>query len=162
MPYWVPGLPLLLALSWFMLITGRLAFPGRLLGRWQSSKYFASSLLARNLATQIDQAAASKSDGPTIRGLYQPPMLRWALEADPDQVQSQADQEASPARAQRQSRRLRLAANLYEAMQTIHAQRLRTGLALFGCIVLGGGLTLIYALALFVPMVRLLKDIVGP
>ena len=166
MPYWGPGIPILIGLVWFLLISGHLTLPRWLPGRWQASRYLAASSLARNLATQIDQTNNSQSLGSlavspdsssSMPGVIQSPMLRWALSA----TSGREPAESAEVTAQQQSRRLHLAANLYERMQTIRSQQFRIGLTLFACIFLGGGLTLLYSLTLFAPLVQLLKDIVG-
>lgn len=165
MPYWVPGLPLLIALIAWLLFTGRVTLPKWLPGRKQLFQYSSASQLARNLATQVDRDSNSASSlalfanrsGKDWRGLMQAPMLRWALATEAPPVGQPED---TAAIAQHHSRRLRLAASLYETMHAIHAQQFRSWLILFCCVVLGGGVTLIYVLALFVPLVELLKDMV--
>ncbi len=165
MPYWVPGIPLLLGLMWFMLLAGYWSMPRWLLGRGQSSKYLGSALVAHNLAVQVEQThsdrAGAKADvAVEDYSLAQSPMMRWALSTSSGGESAASSPHVMVDNGQ-QARRLRLTANLYDTMQTIHAQRLRVGLTLFACIVLGGGMTLVYALALFGPLVQLLNDIVG-
>lgn len=168
MPYWVPGLPLLILFLACLLFTGRLRLPRWLPVHWQSLRYSSASQLAQNIELQL-RFVSVKSEG-TIdeqftkqwRGLLQSPMLQWALAKN---VPSPPENTAGPnsdsfSATQQRSRRLQLAANLYATMHTIHAQRFRGWLILIACIVFGGGLTLLYGLALFAPLVQLLKDIV--
>lgn len=174
MPYWGPGLPVLALVVVWLLFTGRLTLPRWLPGRRQAYRYSAASMLARNMAVQMDRAVEGSSAEqlistgqrvPALRGLLQSPMLRWAL-ASEQATASTATEQPIESTGQslatlQQARRLRLAANLYETMQTMHAMQFRGWLILLACIGLGGGLTLLYSLALFMPLVQLLKDIIG-
>ncbi len=46
-------------------------------------------------------------------------------------------------------------------MQGIRTQQFRGWMIILSGILLGGGVTLVYALALFAPLIELIKDIVG-
>ncbi len=132
-------------------------------------------MLARNLAVQMDRTGDGSSaeqliplgkGTSSLKGLLQSPMLRWALASQPSVMATATGQApigstGEPLTAIQQTRRLRLAANLYETMQASHAAQFRGWLILSMCVVLGGGLALLYSLALFVPLVQLLKDIIG-
>lgn len=172
MPYWGPGLPVLALVVVWLLFTGRLTLPRWLPGRRQAYRYSAASMLARNMAVQMDRAVEGSSAEqlistgqgvPALRGLLQSPMLRWALAGEQTTAteQTAVGSTGKPLAMLQQARRLRLAANLYETMQTMHAMQFRGWLILLACIGLGGGLTLLYGLALFMPLVQLLKDIIG-
>lgn len=175
MPYWGPGLPVLALVVVWSLFSGRLTLPRWLPGRRQAYRYSAASMLARNVAVQMDRAVEGSSAEqlistgqgvPALRGLLQSPMLRWALASEQTTATTVTEQAligstGQPLATLQQARRLRLAANLYETMQTMHAMQFRGWLILLACIVLGGGITLLYGLALFMPLVQLLKDIIG-
>lgn len=178
MPYWGPGLPVLAVVVVWLLFTGRLTLPRWLPGRRQAYRYSAASMLARNLAVQMDRSVEGSSAEqlistgqgvPWLRGLLQSPMLRWALASEQTTAttattvteQAAIGSTGEPLAMLQQARRLHLAANLYETMQTMHAMQFRGWLILLACIVLGGGLTLLYGLALFMPLVQLLRDIIG-
>ena len=165
MPFWVPALPLAVLIFWALLATGRVALPAWLPSRRRSLHYQSASLASRNLAAQLGCEHAVASNAPMdisdaalrwIPGRIPSPMLSWAMARPRD-----ATTEDPLAINQQQSHRLGLVANLFERMQVIHVQRSRTLLVLLTCIVLGGGLALMYALALFLPLIQVLKDILG-
>jgi type II secretory pathway component PulF len=74
-----------------------------------------------------------------------PPFLRWAL----------WHAEASIGRA----RALEMAAGLYEESARRRTARLRVLLPVLACVLVAGGATLVYALALFVPVVEMLRSL---
>ena len=74
-----------------------------------------------------------------------PPFLRWAL--------CHSDETIGRPQA------LRMAANTYRESAQRRAERLRVLAPLVTCIVLGGGVTLLYGLALFIPVVQMLKGL---
>ena len=74
---------------------------------------------------------------------YFPPFLRWAL--------WQSDDAMPPSQA------LRLAANVYRESAERRAERSRIAVPIVACVILGGGATLLYALALFLPITELLQ-----
>jgi len=94
--------------------------------------------------------AASLDQGPMLSeesrlALRIPPFLRYALwHAEPSIGRARA---------------LRMAASLYRDSAQRHLERLRVTAPLVLCIVLGGGVTLLYGLALFVPVVEMLRGL---
>jgi general secretion pathway protein F len=74
-----------------------------------------------------------------------PPFLRWAL--------WHAEESVGRARA------LAIAAELYQAAAQRRMARLRVVLPLATCVLVGGGATLLYGLALFVPVVEMLRSV---
>jgi general secretion pathway protein F len=72
-----------------------------------------------------------------------PPFLRWAL----------LHSEATTGRA----RALHMAASIYRQAAKRREERLRIVAPMVVCVVLGGGVTLLYGLSLFVPVVQLLR-----
>jgi type IV pilus assembly protein PilC len=74
-----------------------------------------------------------------------PPFLRWAL--------WHADESVGRGRA------LEIAADIYQKSAERRTARLRLLLPVVACAFLGGGVTLLYGLALFVPVVELLRSI---
>jgi general secretion pathway protein F len=95
----------------------------------------------RSLAANLRQGQ-SLSDDSHFAARF-PPFLRWAL------IQS----EATTGRA----RALRMAAGVYRDAAKHGQQRFRVLAPMVTAIVLGGGATLLYGLALFVPIVQLLR-----
>jgi type II secretory pathway component PulF len=77
-----------------------------------------------------------------------PPFLRWALS------QSEATVGRSDA--------LGIAAEIYQRSAQRRAARLRLLIPAVTCVVVGGGVTLLYGLALFVPVVDMLQTIASP
>jgi type II secretory pathway component PulF len=76
-----------------------------------------------------------------------PPFLRWAI--------WQADEAVGRPRA------LRMAAEIYRQSAERRIQRLEVILPVVGCLVIGGGVTLLYGLALFVPVAQMLRGLAG-
>ena len=74
-----------------------------------------------------------------------PPFLRWAL--------------TSPTEAGGLVRTLRLAAQTYRHRAERRTKWLRTVTPMLTCVVLAGGVTLLYCLSVFGPLVRLIKDL---
>jgi type II secretory pathway component PulF len=72
-----------------------------------------------------------------------PPFLRWAL--------CQADETISTTDA------LRLAAQVYREAAERRAERSRVAVPIAACVLLGGGATLLYGLALFLPVTEMLQ-----
>lgn len=72
-----------------------------------------------------------------------PPFLRWAL--------WQTDDSMPP------SQTLRLAASVYRESAQRRAERSRISIPIVACVILGGGATLLYGLALFLPITELLQ-----
>jgi len=95
---------------------------------------------ARAYAIAQSQRGAA-SDERAVR--YFPPFLRWAL--------WQSDDAMPPSQA------LRLAANVYRESAERRAERSRFAVPIAACVILGGGATLLYALALFLPITELLQ-----
>jgi type II secretory pathway component PulF len=184
LPYWVaiPPLMLLLAIAWSRFATDRLLslspiarcmtwLPGMSAALFQLH----CANFAENLATLLDREtpldealsiAAGTWDNPTLaaetRALAKtvqegqrlsddcplatrlPPFLRWAL------CRSEAIGRA-PA--------LRMAASIYRDSAIRRLQRIRVVTPLVLCAVLGGGITLLYGLTLFVPVVDMLRGL---
>ena len=74
-----------------------------------------------------------------------PPFLRWAI--------WHADETAGRPRA------LRMAANTYRDAAQRRIERLRVSAPIVTCVVIGGGVTLLYGLALFVPVAQMLRGL---
>jgi type II secretory pathway component PulF len=74
-----------------------------------------------------------------------PPFLRWAL--------------ASPAEAGSLVRTLRSASELYRRRAERGTARLRAVAPMLTCVVLAGGVTLLYCLSVFVPLYQLICDL---
>jgi type II secretory pathway component PulF len=98
---------------------------------------------ARALAAAFQQGQVPGDDSPAARAF--PPFLRWAL------LDSDAAVGRGPA--------LQMAANLYRESAERRAERLRVVAPILVCVILGGGVTLLYGLALFVPVVEMLKAV---
>ncbi len=97
------------------------------------------------LAATLEQGQAARDDGPFAAQL--PPLLRWAIWHADDRVG--------------RSRSLRIAAGIYRDSAQRRARRLRALAPIFTCVVLGGGVVLLYALALFVPVAQMLHGLAG-
>ncbi len=188
MPLWValPPAALLVWLAWRLLRTGRPATtaPRRgLLSRWPGMTRSVAQLrwanyaddLATLVAAQAPLAeamplAAYASGEPSIvkssrtladsleHGLTPrdehaavlpfPPLLRWALfRAEP---------------AIDRPRALRMAAEVYRSSAQRGAERVRLVAPVVACAIIGGAAVLLYSLALFVPLVELLKAVALP
>jgi type II secretory pathway component PulF len=77
-----------------------------------------------------------------------PPFLRWAiLESEPNFHRPRA---------------LRMAAELYQHTASRRREQFRVVAPIVVCVVIGGGVTLLYGLSLFVPMVELLRTLALP
>ena len=100
---------------------------------------------AQRLATAIGTGQFPSDDSPTA--LRFPPFLRWAI----------WHSEATTGRA----RALEIAARMYRETAERRAERLRTVAPVVALVLLGGTVTLLYGLALFVPMVELLYALAG-
>jgi general secretion pathway protein F len=94
----------------------------------------------RGLAASLKQGQTPSDDGRLASQF--PPLLRWAL------WHSATTTGTAPA--------LRMAANVYRQASDHYIERLRTLAPMVMCVVLGGSVTLLYGLALFVPFVDLL------
>jgi type II secretory pathway component PulF len=98
---------------------------------------------ARALAAASEKAHTPAEEGLAAR--HFPPFLRWAL----------LDSEPTTSRPSA----LRMAAGVYRQSAERRAERLRLVAPMVVCAVLGGGATLLYGLALFVPVVEMLQAI---
>jgi type II secretory pathway component PulF len=98
---------------------------------------------ARSLAATIANGGAAKEDKTAVNRF--PPFLHWAV--------CQTDSAIDRARA------LRLAASLYRESSVYSMQRARIVAPILCLITLGGGVTLLYGLALFLPVVQMLKSV---
>jgi type II secretory pathway component PulF len=95
---------------------------------------------ARDLALAQAQRNAAGDERAARRF---PPFLRWAL--------CQADETISTADA------LRLAAQVYREAAERRAEQSRVAIPIAACVLLGGGATLLYGLALFLPITEMLQ-----
>jgi general secretion pathway protein F len=93
-----------------------------------------------DLAAGFDHDAAPSDD--TAAAKRFPPFLRWAI--------LQSDATIGRKRA------LEMAARVYRLAAERSAERSRILTPIFVCVILGGGVTLLYALSVFVPVVELL------
>jgi type II secretory pathway component PulF len=96
-----------------------------------------------SLAQSLERDAALADDS-RIASEF-PPFLRWAI--------WHGDGPVGRARA------LRMAANVYRQSAQRRIGRLRVAVPIVACIVLGGGVTLLYALTLFVPVAQMLRGL---
>jgi type II secretory pathway component PulF len=98
---------------------------------------------AKELAASHKQGQMLADDSPTAQRF--PPFLRWAL----------WHSEATTGRV----RALGMAAGIYYDAAQRRAEQLRYAIPLAACVVLGGSVTLLYCLALFVPVVEMLRQL---
>ena len=96
---------------------------------------------AKSLAAAFAHGGVPGDDNAAAKQF--PPFLRWAL----------LHSEATTGRA----RALRMAADIYRQAAKRREERLRIVAPMVVCVVLGGGVTLLYGLSLFVPVVQLLR-----
>ena len=96
---------------------------------------------ARAYAVAQSQRSGAASEKRAAR--FFPPFLRWAL--------WQTDESMSPSQA------LRLAASVYRESAQRRAELSRIAIPIVACVFLGGGTTLLYGLALFLPITELLQ-----
>lgn len=96
---------------------------------------------AQALAAALKQGHVPSDDSPAVRRF--PPFLRWAL----------LHSEPTPGRTSA----LQMAANIYRESAEWRSERLRLVAPILACVIVGGGATLLYGLALFVPVVEMLK-----
>jgi type II secretory pathway component PulF len=96
---------------------------------------------ARLLAASFDEKQTTSDQTPPA--LEFPPFLRWAL----------LHSETTTGRP----RALRMAADIYRLSAQRRQERLRIVVPIIVCVVLGGGVTLLYGLSLFFPVVELLR-----
>jgi type II secretory pathway component PulF len=97
----------------------------------------------RELSLGMQRGQLPAEDVPAAR--YFPPFLRWAL----------WHSEATIGRV----RALKMAAEMYRDTAQRRMRRLWITAPLVACVVLGGGVTLLYGLALFLPVVQLLRGL---
>ena len=98
---------------------------------------------AQRLALTLEQGPSFNGDGPAARQF--PPFLRWAL------CHSQG--------ITGQSRALLTSARIYHESALRRFDQLRVIVPIATCVVIGGGVTLLYGLALFMPVVELLRGL---
>jgi type II secretory pathway component PulF len=96
---------------------------------------------AMSLAASFQGGQSPGDDSPAAKQF--PPFLRWAL--------LHSDSSTGRARA------LRMAASIYRQSAKRREERFRIVVPLVVCALLGGGVTLLYGLSLFVPVVQLLR-----
>jgi type II secretory pathway component PulF len=174
LPYWVaiPPLALLLAVLWSRFGGNSLAWvPGMsgLISEHRATNFAESlaSLLESGspLPEGLRLAAAAWSDEALERetlhlaaafergrpaedsppALRMPPFLRWAIWHGDDTIG--------------RTRALRLAASTYREAAERRVSRLQVTAPLVACVLLGGGVTLLYGLALFVPLAQLIRGL---
>jgi len=97
----------------------------------------------RTLAASLKQGQTPSDEGRLAQRF--PPLLRYAL----------WHSEAITGRP----RALRMAAGVYRRSSDEHVQRLRTLAPFVTCVIIGGGVTLLYGMALFTPYVDLLRGL---
>jgi type II secretory pathway component PulF len=95
------------------------------------------------LAIGLEQGRLPPDNAPAA--LRFPPFLRWALWHSEGTVGRE--------------RALRMAVGIYEHLAQRRADRLRIALPIVTCALVGGGITLLYCLALFVPVVEMLRAV---
>jgi type II secretory pathway component PulF len=98
---------------------------------------------AAQMASEAEQGQSLTQDSAAARDL--PPFLRWALTSS-----TEADGLADT---------LRIAANTYRHRAQRRAEWLRVTMPTLTCIVLAGGVTLLYCLSVFGPFIRLIRDL---
>jgi general secretion pathway protein F len=101
---------------------------------------------AGELAACLKQGQTPGDDSPGASRF--PPFLRWAL--------LHSEQTVGRARA------LEMAASVYRQSALRLAERVRIAAPILVCVVIGGGVTLLYGLALFLPVVEMLKAVALP
>lgn len=101
---------------------------------------------ARSVATALSNSSTKGVDSPDV-GRF-PPFMRWAL--------FHSDATVGRARA------LHMAAALYRDASNQSMRRAKVVAPIIGLVFLGGTVTLLYGLALFVPVVQMLKAVASP
>ena len=101
---------------------------------------------AEALAAELKAAQPVSEDSPAAQRF--PPFLRWAL----------LGSEATTGR----SAALRMAAGIYSQSAASRQEQMRLVAPIVACVIIGGGATLLYGLALFVPVVELLQALGSP
>jgi len=97
----------------------------------------------RALAASVERGEVPDDGSPFATQL--PPFLRWAIwHADP---------------AVGRTRALRMAADTYRESARRRIERLRVLAPIVTCVVIGGGVTLLYGLALFVPLAQMIRGL---
>ena len=109
---------------------------------WESGALQQGTL---ELAASIERGQFPSSDAPFAMRL--PPLLRWAI--------WHADESFGRSRA------LRMAADFYADSSQHRVQRLQVVAPIVTCTVIGGGVTLLYGLALFVPVSQMIQGLAG-
>lgn len=183
LPYWVliPPLVLVLVVIWlrwpttaggatpsFAWIPGmaKLAaeqelsrFADTLAGHLEAGAPFPAALQSAAAAWDSDarQKATLQVAGELARGhltseqmssmQHMPPLLQWAIWHADDSVG--------------RSRALRMVAELHRNSAERRTSRLRVLAPVVTCVVIGGGVTLLYALALFIPVAQMIQGLAG-
>jgi type II secretory pathway component PulF len=98
---------------------------------------------ARSLATTISSGSALSDESAAAKQF--PPFMRWAL----------FDSESTVGR----KRALRMAASLYRESSRRSMRRATIIAPIIGLVVIGGSVTLLYGLAVFMPVVQMLKAV---
>ena len=97
----------------------------------------------RTLAASLERGEVPDDSSPFAAQL--PPFLRWAIWHADDTVG--------------RSRALRMASNTYRQSARRRIERLRVVVPNLACIVIGGVVTLLYGLALFVPVAQMIREL---
>ena len=107
---------------------------------WENEAFEQGTLA---LSASLERGQFPSDDTPFALAL--PPLLRWAIWHPDDTVG--------------RSRALRMAADVYRESAQRRVQRLRVTAPIVTCVVIGGGVVLLYALALFVPVAQMLQGL---
>jgi len=97
------------------------------------------------VAAELARGQLASDQTPPMQ--HMPPLLRWAIWHADDSVG--------------RSRALRMAADLYRNSAERRTSRLRVLAPVVTCVVIGGGVTLLYALALFIPVAQMIQGLAG-
>lgn len=97
----------------------------------------------RTLAASFERGEVPDDDSPFATQV--PPFLRWAIWHADDSVG--------------RTRALRMAASTYRESAQRRIERLRLLAPIVTCVVIGGGVTLLYGLALFVPVAQMIRGL---
>jgi type II secretory pathway component PulF len=184
LPYWVaiPPLGLVLVTGWQRLKSKRIydnttaALWAWLPGMKRAANYERYASFAESLATLIQSGAPLAESVKIASGLCSPPLQgeeMSALVADPSQAQVPVDDQTSATRlppfltwalwhseaTTGRPMALLMAADIYRVAAARRQERLRTIVPLIACVVLGGSVTLLYGLALFLPVVEMLRGL---
>jgi type II secretory pathway component PulF len=148
---WLPGMRKALFLdacaifadSLAALVESGVPLPDSLVVAAEASRNPVLVARAADLALEMRQGTANSESNAVARQF--PPFLRWALLHGGERTN--------------QARALRAAARIYRESAQRRVERLRVIAPLLACVLIGGGVTLLYGLALFLPLVELLRGL---